>query len=65
MSHCLFTVLCLFKHFISGYNGIIKKTITFRERMPLAQFTKTVIKMTADLSKEYEKGVRVIALQIH
>lgn len=46
-----------------GYNGIIKKTITFRERLPLSQFTVTVLKMAADLSIEYRKGERVIATE--
>lgn len=44
-----------------GYNGIIKKTITFRERLPLGQFVQTVLDMTGSLSLEYKKNERVIA----
>lgn len=44
-----------------GYNGIIKKTITFRERLPFGQFVLTVLEMTADLSAEYRKNERVLA----
>lgn len=40
-----------------------KKTITFRERLPLSHFTNTVLKMTADLSIEYQKGERSIATE--
>lgn len=45
-----------------GYNGVIKNTVTFRERMDFAQFSQTVLEMATGLSIEYMKLERVIAL---
>lgn len=40
---------------------MIKRLVTFRERLPVEQFIETVlIKMTKDLSEEYATNVRII-----
>lgn len=39
---------------------MIKNTITFRERLPFGQFSKTVLNMASELSTEYQKNDRVI-----
>lgn len=45
-----------------GYNGVIKGTVTFREKLPVEQFIETVlVKMTRDISIEYASQQRVIA----
>lgn len=44
----------------SGYNGVIKKIVTFRERMPLGPFTAKILEMTQDLSNDYKEGKREI-----
>lgn len=50
-------------HFL-GYNGVIKGTITFREKLPAEEFIDTVlIKMTQELSTDYATGKRIIADQ--
>lgn len=44
-----------------GYNGVIKGTVTFREKLPVEQFIDTVlINMTQEISKDYATGERVI-----
>lgn len=42
---------------------MIKRTITFRERLPFAEFGVTVLKMASDISKEYASNERVITTQ--
>lgn len=47
-----------------GYNGVIKGTITFREKLPAEEFIDTVlIRMTQELSTDYATGKRVIATE--
>lgn len=48
-----------------GYNGVIKNTVTFRERLPfgqLGQLGQTVLNMTEAISKEYADKKRVILM---
>lgn len=46
----------------SGFNGVIKGTVTFREKLPVEQFIDTVlIKMTSEISTDYATGKRAIA----
>lgn len=45
---------------LEGYNGVIKRTITFRERLPFGQFVLTVFEMASGLSVEYRKNERVM-----
>lgn len=43
-----------------GFNGIIKRVVTFRERLPIAEFIRVVlIGMTAELSTDYREGKRI------
>lgn len=46
---------------IEGYNGVIKRTITFRERLPLSEFVNVMMDMTKGISTDYAKNVRVFA----
>lgn len=43
-----------------GFNGIIKKTKTFRERLPLSQFFTMVKELVEDVSNEFENDKRTI-----
>lgn len=49
--------------FIStGFNGVIKRVVTFRDKLDVADFIESVlIKWTDELSSDYGKGSRVIA----
>lgn len=44
-----------------GFNSVIKRLVTFRERLPVEEFIqKVLIEMTRELSEEYASNVRVI-----
>lgn len=46
----------------SGFNGVIKGTVTFREKLPVEQFIETVlIGMTHEISSDYATQKRQIA----
>lgn len=51
------------KHrFHIGFNSVVKRLVTFRERLPVEQFIETVlIQITRDLSEEYASNVRIIS----
>lgn len=48
---------------VEGYNQAIKRDVTLRERLPLAQFTVAVIEMTRKLSENYAQNLRSFATE--
>lgn len=46
---------------LEGYNNVIKRLYTLRERLPFSQFTAMIVKKSQDLSNSYNEGKRCIA----
>lgn len=47
---------------LESHNAVIKRTITFRRRLPLGEFLNAMITMTGDASKQFTEGKRVYAM---
>lgn len=43
-----------------SHNGVIKRKITLRRRLPMNQFVATMKEMTSDISKQFAKGERAL-----
>lgn len=48
---------------VEGYNQAIKRDVTLRERLPLAQFAEAVLQMTRELSLNYAQHKREFATE--
>lgn len=46
---------------VEGYNAVIKRLYTFRERLPFGQFATMIVKQCQDLAKCYKENKRSIA----
>lgn len=45
---------------LESHNAVIKRTITLRRRLPLAEFLNAMLTMTNDASNQFTKGLRII-----
>lgn len=48
---------------LESHNADIKRKITLRRRLPMNEFLKCMLEMTADASKELQTGERVFAVE--
>lgn len=48
---------------LESHNAIIKRLITLRRRLPMNQFLICMKNMTSDISKQFSKGDRAIAIE--
>lgn len=48
---------------LESYNSLIKRLITLRRRLPLREFLNTMKSMPANISKEFAKKNRIIAIE--
>lgn len=46
---------------LESHNATIKRNITFRRRLPLEEFLIAMTNMTANVSKQFSEGLRIVA----
>lgn len=46
-----------------GHNAVIKKNVTLRKRLPMNQFLVCMMNMTSDISKQFSKSERALAVE--
>lgn len=48
---------------LESHNATIKRKVTFRRRLPLEEFLTTMLEMASDISKQFTKNARDVAME--